>query len=193
MRDLFLKLHLYGGLLCSSYLLIFGLSSLNYNHHFGRPGEEKVSWERSLGVENMDDNHALSERVRDELGLIGWTIPWETRRDEEDNLHFGLARPGKHYTIHVYFEEQRVEVEEVRKGFWEVINQLHALMMLPSSTFVSTWGIYTEVCIWVVFFSAASGVYLWASLQRDRLSGLVVLLGAAVLSVLFMVYVWWRG
>ena len=27
MRDLILKLHMYGGLLCSSYLIIFGLSA----------------------------------------------------------------------------------------------------------------------------------------------------------------------
>ena len=38
MRDLILKLHMHGGLLCPSYLIIFGLSALNYNHHFGKPG-----------------------------------------------------------------------------------------------------------------------------------------------------------
>lgn len=48
MRGLILKIHMYGGLFCASYLLILGLSSLNYNHHFGPPTNEKVTWERSL-------------------------------------------------------------------------------------------------------------------------------------------------
>ena len=42
----------------------------------------------------MRDVPALSEKVRDELGLAGWPIPWETRRERMGNLHFGLSRPG---------------------------------------------------------------------------------------------------
>ena len=193
MRGLILKIHMYGGLFCASYLLIFGLSSLNYNHRFGQPSDEKITWERALPVRDMDDLHKLSEQVRDDLGLVGWTLPWETRRDKGGNLHFGLARPGKHYTIHVFFKEGKIEVEESRKGFWQVINRLHALMRLPSSVFVSSWGIYTEICVWMVLFSAASGVYLWATLKRERLTGLALLGGSALLSLLFMFYVWWRG
>jgi hypothetical protein len=30
-----LNLHLYGGLLCSSYLLLYGLTALHFNHDFG--------------------------------------------------------------------------------------------------------------------------------------------------------------
>ena len=47
------------------------------------------------------------------------------------------------------------------------ILQLHALTGIPNSPFVGTWGIYTEICVWVVLFSACSGVYLWATLKRD--------------------------
>lgn len=44
MRNLILQIHLYGGLICASYLILFGVSSLNYNHHpaFTEPGTEKV-------------------------------------------------------------------------------------------------------------------------------------------------------
>lgn len=193
MRDLILKIHLYGGLLCASYLLIFGISSLNYNHHFGAATDDPVQWQRTLHVADAEEKMTVAEKVRDELGLIGWTIPWETHRDEQGNLHFGLARPGKRYTIHVFFKEDRIAVDESRKGFWPVINQLHALTRIPNSPFVSTWGIYTEICVWVVLFSACSGVYLWATLKRDRRVGLVLLLGSLAFSLSFMLYIWWRG
>ncbi len=34
MRQWILRIHLYGGLLCAPYLIIFGFSSLHFNHHF---------------------------------------------------------------------------------------------------------------------------------------------------------------
>jgi hypothetical protein len=39
MRTFLLQIHLYAALLCPSYFVIFGLSSLNFNHHFGQPVE----------------------------------------------------------------------------------------------------------------------------------------------------------
>jgi len=193
MRSLLLKLHIYAGLLCSSYLLIFGISSLNFHHNFGKPRTEKVTWERSLKLGDFGNDMALSEAVREALGLIGWPLPWETRRDHLGNFHFGLSRPGKHYAIHVLFNENRVRVEETRKGFWAVANSLHARMGVPSSPFMSLWSVYTELCTWVVLFSAASGVYLWTRRQKERFIGWILLAGASGTSLVFMVYVWWRG
>ena len=193
MRSLLLKVHIYAGLSCSSYLLIFGISSLNYNHNFGKPSNQKVTWERSLKLSDTRNDAALSETVRDALGLMGWPLPWETHRDGDGNLRFGLSRPGKHYTIHVLFDKNQVRVEETRKGFWEVVNRLHAVMAVPSSPFMRFWGAYTELCTWVVLFSTASGVYLWTRRRSERLTGWILLAGGPGTSLLFMVYVWWRG
>lgn len=193
MRSFLLKVHIYAGLLCSSYLLLFGISSLNYNHNFGKPRNEKVAWERSLKLADMDNDTALSESVRDALGLVGWALPWETRRDKDGNLRFGLSRPGKHYTIKVIFAEQRVRVEETRRGFWPVVDSLHGKMGVPASRFMSLWGVYTELCTWVVLFSAASGLYLWTRRQKERFIGWILLGCGSGTSLLVMVYVWWRG
>ena len=193
MRSFLLKVHIYAGLLCSSYLLIFGISSLNFNHNFGKPGNEKVAWERSLKIVDMPDKEALSASVRDALGLIGWPVAWEIHRDDRGNLRFSLERPGKKYSIHVLLDENRVRVEETRLGFWDVVKSLHALMRIPSSPFMSLWGVYTELCTWVVLFSAASGVYFWTRRRGERLIGWILLGCASGSCFLFMVYVWWRG
>lgn len=188
-----MKLHIYAGLLCSSYLIIFGISSLNYNHNFGKPGNEKLAWKRSLKVVDMGNDLAVAETVRDALGLVGWPLPWEIRRDDQGNLHFGLSRPGKHYAIHVLFHENQVEVQETRRGFWAVINSLHGNMGVPASQFMNLWGAYTELCTWVVLFSAASGVYLWTRRRKERFVGWLLLVGATFPSLLIMFYVWWWG
>ena len=194
LRSLFLKIHIYAGLLCSSYLLIFGLSSLNYNHHFGKPSDsDPISWERRTELANVDgDDRAFTNRITESLGLIGWTIPWETYRDEGDNLHFGLNRPGKKYTVHVFFDEGLIRVEERRTGFWPIVNSLHALTRLPYSPFMSLWGVYTEICIWGVLFSAGTGVYCWTRRRRERLVGWIMLGAGSGTSLLFMLYIWWR-
>ena len=191
MRNLILQIHLYGGLLCASYLVIFGLSSLNYNHHpaFTEPGTEKVTYERTVSVQDIPDNRALSSAIRDSLGLMGYPLPWETRRDTSGVLHFSLVRPGKKYIIHFFPPEHRVRVEETRRGYWEVIRQLHGLMSLPGAPFMSLWGIYKELCVWVVLFSSASGVYLWTARRSERRIGWGLLGAAAGGALLLMLYV----
>ena len=193
MRSFLLNIHIYTGLLCSSYLLIFGISSLNFNHHFGKPRDERVVWERALVVINQQDNEALGATVRDQLGLFGWPLPHDMKRDDKGNFHFGMGRPGKQYSIHVFFYQNRVKVEETRKGFWSIVDSLHALMRVPSSPFMFYWGVYTELCTWAVLSSAASGVYLWARRRKERFIGWVILGAASGTSLLFMLYVWWRG
>jgi hypothetical protein len=177
MRKWLLNLHLYGGLLCAPYLIIFGFSSLHFNHHFGfveaKPNAR--SWEAPLNVEPLPDNEATATSVRDSLSLMGWTIPWKMKRDAAGDLQFDLERPGKSYTIRTLAGEHKVRVEERRKGFWQVFNSLHALGKLPNSRFVLFWGWYTEVCTWFVVFAAASGLYLWIDSRRERRVGLIAL------------------
>jgi hypothetical protein len=67
MRKWMLRLHLYLGLVCSGYLIVFGVSSLNFNHpfEFTKPGTEKVTWERTIPLPVVSsDNTAESEAVR---------------------------------------------------------------------------------------------------------------------------------
>lgn len=93
----------------------------------------------------------------------------------------------------MFFQEGRIKVDEARTGFWPVVNSLHALMRLPSAPFISVWGVYNEICTWVVLFSAGSGVYLWTRRQKERLIGWLMLAVGSGASLLFMLYVGWRG
>jgi hypothetical protein len=198
MRNWLLRLHLYLGLLCSGYLIVFGISSLNFNHPFAftRPGQEKAAWERSLLLPALrtNDNNAESEAVRDALGLAGWTIPWETYRDNgTGDLHFGVARPGKHYTIHVRRSAGSVHVEERREGYWTVVREMHGNKGVPGSHLMTIWGAYTELCTFVVLFAAASGICLFATRRKDRRAAWLVLGTATVVSLGFMFFIRYAG
>jgi hypothetical protein len=191
MRHWVLRIHLYLGLLCSSYLILFGVSSLNFNHPFAftNPGTGTVSWERSIELPPAaGDTSEEAKSVQAALGLSGWTLPWETRREANGDLRFGLSRPGKHYTIRVLRQARSVQVEEQRKGYWTVVRELHGLMQVPGSRLAAAWGWYTDLCTWVVVFAAVSGVYLFTARRRERRVGWAVLGLATGCSALFMLY-----
>ena len=131
----------------------------------------------------------MAESVRDSLGLMGWTLPWKTKRDGSGDLEFDLERPGKSYTIHTELKKQRARVEETKKGFWQVVNSLHALGAVPNSKFVLWWGAYTELCTAFVLFAAVSGIYLWLNSKRERRIGVWALVTAMLVSLGLIVLV----
>lgn len=147
MRKCILNLHLYGGLLCSAYLIIFGWSSLCFNHRSLVVGSERepVTWEQPLTLTAPADNAKAADAVRDALGLMGWPLPWKMNRDAEGNLHFDMERPGKSDTVHALFKEGKARIEARPKKILSVVNSLHAIMDLPNSHFVRFWGYYTEI------------------------------------------------
>lgn len=193
MRKWMLNLHLYGGLLCAPYLIIFGFSSLEFNHHFSfiepktKPAPQ--NWSAPLSIGFDADNDAMAQSVRDSLGLMGWTIPWNMKRDAAGDLKFELERPGKSYTIHTDLKNHTAHVEEQPKTFWQIVDSLHALGRVPNSNFVLWWGGYTEVCTAFVLFAAVSGIYLWLNSKRERWIGMLSLIGATLLSFGLMVFV----
>ncbi|MCE5273310.1 PepSY-associated TM helix domain-containing protein [bacterium] len=195
MRKWLYRIHMYGGLLCFPYLIVFGFSSLNFNHRFAFANHEPTlaSWEAAVRVAGLGEDMPQAEALRDSLGLMGWPLPWETERDSGGVFQFGLSRPGKHYTVHYYPARGFARVEEQRFGFWRVFGNLHAMERIPGSRFSALWPWYTEFCTFFVLFAGVSGIALWTQGRRERLSGLVVLAAVSVLSLLFMLLVWLRG
>ena len=156
MQRIVLNLHIYGGLLCFSYLIVLGVSSLNFNHPyaFTRAKSEPVQWDAAVGLPDLprtttnmtgeqriaakaEANHA----VRRALGLFGHQRPWkESWWDERDPNHYhaSLTRPGAEYEVDVHLAQRIVKVSETRTSTWRVIEGLHGLHgEMPGSAFVS--------------------------------------------------------
>jgi len=195
MRKVLGKLHMYLGLFCASYLIVFGLTSLNFNHHFAffEPNNDKVTWEKSITVADNADDLKLAESIRDALGLMGWAPPWRYRHDEQNSFSFDIYRPAKTYAVKVNPERTRVQVEETRLGFMAAYKSLHAVERIPNSILVKVWPVYTEVCMFFVLFAVASGIYFWARSRESKLLGWILLLGGSGGSILFMLFIWLRG
>ena len=195
MRKLFLKLHLYSGLICFWYLMILGTSSLNFNHHFSFMLEDEgmETWSRHIRLDStLKDDRVLSQTISDSLSLIGWPLPWETWHDTTGVFHFVLQHPGKRYAVDYHFIDQIARVQEHPRGFWGIFNALHGMGSVPNSMFMYSWKWYSRITVALVVFSVFSGIYVWYRNKRDKPAGIWVLLTSLVISLvwMFQLYFW---
>jgi len=195
-RKLFLKVHLYSGLICFWYLIALGTSSLNFNHHFSfmesKPVQEE--WARTINLtDNFRDDLVLSETLRDSLSLIGWPLPWETWHDSTGLFHFTLQHPGKKYIVDYTFTDKVARVQELPRGIWHIFNAMHGIGRVPNSHFMSIWQWYTRITVVLIVFSVFLGIYLWYTGNRDKKTGLYVLMVSALISLGWMLQLYFYG
>ena len=191
-----MNLHLYGGLVTCWYLLILGYTSLGFNHpalQF-KSSEPKVHSERPLAIPTATDDLKLAEEVRDQLGLIGWPLPWNMKHDVKNDLGFEMGRPGRKYWIQLDRSAGKAKIESENQSVFEILRFLHGSTEgVPISRYMTAWGLYTEVTTWFVLFAVGSGVILWAQRERNRRLALGILIGCAVISLAFMGYLYFVG
>ena len=211
-QKLILNLHIYSGLLCFSYLIIFGISSLNFNHRlaFTHATGEPTTWEQTVslpdlprvttdmtGPQRVAAKAKANHAVREALALFGHQRPWAQSwwdADDPNHYHASLVRPGVEYDVDVHLDRQVARVKETRANPWAVMRGLHGFHGdMPDSRLVSTWSWYTEFCTFVVLLSGASGVYLWTRRKNERRIGYVLIGAATSLSLGLMAYLTLHG
>ncbi len=128
-RDFLNKWHVYGGLFTVGFLLAFSYSAFYHQHHPKSPRESnrRSTWEQRIAMPEIEDGNAYKLAVRDSMGLFGHAPWWEDYHDSLGIHHFMIVRPGKQYWITVPVEGDLCSVEEIRKGFLDVLIQIHPL------------------------------------------------------------------
>ena len=208
LRKIILNIHIYGGLLCFSYLILLGISTLNFNHPFAfttagttttwtqplklpdlaRPeGKNAQDWSRLRTQNNQKVLHALgSFAFPNTAGDGNWK--------DSDTWHTHFVRVGKEYDIDVHVDQGTATITQTRRNLWTLIRELHGEHeTFPESFFASTWAWYTDLCACVVVAAGISGVYLWTHRRRERRIGLILLAAATAVSLALMLVIALHG
>lgn len=177
------SIHLYGGLLCSSYLVVYGISSLLFSHPFARLKREGPVSERidTLAAPiTRDDPGGTARSIASELALVGRidNAKWQP----DSMLSFSVLRPGYRYSVRAQ-ESGVVTLSEQRLGVTAVLKGLHDARQYPGSLPLTLWWNFTHITILVMLFSTVSGILLWIGSGRFALSGRQLLIGGSVLCV----------
>ena len=195
MQLLLQKIHIYGGLACFWYLVILGVSSLEFNHHFNfmQQHGDSIVWERqSLIQDTSQADLKLAEALRDSLALIGWPLPWDMWRDSSA-LHFAMEQPAKRYFITYTFASNAAKIVETNKGFWPVFNSLHGSGYVPNGSFTTLWQWYTRGTTIVGILSIITGLYIWIKSKEDKKSNRLILSISMALSIIWMIKLYFLG
>lgn len=195
-RRLIAKIHLYGGLACFWYLVIFAISSLHYHHHFPfmKDLEAKVIIrENILEITDTGNDSALALKIQESLGIAGWYVPWRTHRDS-GMFYTEIQNPKARYEAAYNPASGEITVTVYNKGFWSAFNSLHGFAgEMPYAPLLVVWKIYTWLCFAVVVFSIISGIWLWAGRGKEKAVGWIIMAAIMVVSFLLMVIIYYRG
>lgn len=181
LRRWLLNIHLYGGLLSSSYLVLYGVSSLLFNHpmDFFQRSRGSSEWSAAVSppVATLPPAEA-ARRAADELGLVGRIIPPDLAWGDGGALEFGMVRPGMEYAVSLAPDGSATVVAD-RTGLQSITTGLHDARRYPESLALTVWWHYTHVAVFVLIFSALSGIVLWIASRRYRRIGWPVLVGGS--------------
>jgi hypothetical protein len=209
LRKIILNVHMYGGLLCFSYLVLLGISVLNFNHPFAftkSPASVKT-WSQPLALRALQKTdgktaaEALAIRRQNNAAILqalgsfaapspnpdgGWT--------DAATYHAHFVRPGKEYDIDVHPDQGSATITQTRANVWALTRDLHgSSAAYPDSILAGTWAWYTDLSTFFVVAAGISGVYLWTGRRRERRVGLLLLGAAGAASLALMLLITFRG
>lgn len=192
------KIHLYGGLLCFWFLIIFGLSALHFHHHFNFMDPEnskEIIRETMVKIEPEKDNSILARNLQNNLGIPGWFIPLQTSRDSLGIFHTTIQNPKARYMLDFDPSTSMVKIKTSSNGFWRIINSLHGNSgkKMPKAPLLVFWKIFLYLCSAIALFSVISGLWLWAGKPGNKRTGWLTVSGILVLSFLLMFIVYIYG
>ncbi len=174
-KSLLIKIHLYCGLFTLFYLIAFGFSSIILNHDIKlEKSDVTSSWNSTVTIDANLDDEDLAESVRYQLDLMGWTPPWEFRKDSI-TFFFKITHPGRKYHVNLDLTTGDVQVGEAPKGFLAVLHGLHFFNgNFPNAPFfLRTWAVYQWLTLFIMFISIVVGLWLWIKYNYHRWEGLV--------------------
>jgi hypothetical protein len=184
MRRWIRDLHLYLGLLCIPYVVVFSVSSILLTH--GVQLASTTEWQREIAPPVALDDRARAAAALAALGLSGHLKVSRENQDATAPLRFRASRPGRSYQI----ELQPAGLARVRETSWGllgIIRVLHGPPGRKDSLWALSWTLYTELTTAMLLFAVASGVWMALPLRGPRAIGiwaggfgLVVVLAIAI-------------
>lgn len=158
------KLHIYSGLSASLFLIIAGISALDFQHHFlsHSPKGGKTCIQQ-LNVEFLASNDTLIKQINDSIGIYGHIPYWEIRDDSINQVFsYSVFRPGKRYDISVQKKLHKLKITESRMGIGNLLAGLHeGATGAPESMIFAVWGSYARTATVMAIISILTSVYLW--------------------------------
>jgi hypothetical protein len=169
MYPLIRNIHLFSGLFCGAFLLMYAVSAVQMAHNQWFNLRPTVKEERfaitASGARPIARELMNRYELRGEIAAV---------RETPGGVAFRIQRPGTVYEVEALPGEARVRTSTA--NFIGMLNRIHHVAGVRHEYWlINVWGWLVAVVSIGLFVLGASGIYLWFHIKRERSIGLALL------------------
>lgn len=188
------RLHLYFGLVCLPWFIMYGVTSIAFNHPgwFGQSNIEWTvvkTWPAAFDVDlDQPFPRELGQQLLDAADMkpSGWGV---YRWGQDPVVYVGIPSFWQHQRLAYAAGSNELKYETRAKTFQEALTSLHARGGFGHDSLLNdAWAVVVDIVCLAFVLWVVSGLYLWWRFSRLRLLGGLTLL-AGFLS--FAGFMWW--
>jgi len=169
MFKLIRNVHLFLGLLCFSFLLMYSVSAVQMSHVDWFTMEPTVT-EQSVAVDVADvqNPRAFAQQLM-QAGMWG-----ELQNISQDDAGFRLriVRAGTTHDVDYKTGSPTAQVKTSAAGIMGMLNRLHHTAgFYREQSITDWWAVFVSLTSLALLLLGATGVYMWFQLYKERLLG----------------------
>ncbi len=181
--------HLLLGLFLFVFVMMFGISSLDFSHH-GWFGSEPTDSESTVVVDpgQASTPRELARHLMEEQGYRGGL---HDIREAEGRIHFNISRIGTVHDVDYTRGARKAQVRTRVFPFMSMMTWMHGTFgMQHEYAPHNVWGALMFLTSVGLLVLGGTGLYLWFKLRAERRIGLILLLGNLVFGATLIVLLW---
>lgn len=190
------RLHLYAGLVCAVYLLMIGVSTLNFQHQFlPEQATDTLSYSQNIEFDSTLKIDTLANFIRLELGIKGYLPPWEYKENKQGLVRFKIERPARTYQVKLKRNATLVNIDEIHYSAGKILRALHfgGVSSQLGDPLLNIWAWYGQVSGLCAFFAIIIGIWIWFKYAvRNRRQWFIIVFSGLV-SFIYILYIWLIG
>ena len=171
---LFRDTHLFFGLFCCLFLLMYGVSAVQMAHNKWFNLRPDVATVDVTLPAQQADARAVARELMEGSGLSG---DLSGIHAAPENLSFNIVRPGTVDQVTYSLATGVTTIRENRAGFMGMMNRLHhAAGFAGTYWWDSPWGVFIAIVSAGLFVIGITGIYLWFRIHTERVMGAILLI-----------------
>lgn len=189
-------IHIYGGLFCAVYLLIVGVSALNFQHKFlPEKPTDTLSYTRNIQFDDTLKIDTLASYIRSQLGIKGYLPQWEFRDNKNGRVRFKIQRPARTFEVRLQRNNDLVEISEIHYSTGKILRDLHfgSTKNKLGYPMLDIWSYYAQIAAVLAFLTVATSIWFWFKKSVKNRGQWVTIVLSSVFSLALMAYVWLIG
>ena len=160
--------HLFLGLFCCFFLLMYGWSSVQMSHNKWFDMKPRVT-EREIPVRGGNPREAAAELMGQ--GMRGELMAVAMKGEAAS---FRIVRPGTVYEV--VWANGTAKVRTNESNFMGMLNRIHHVGgVWHEFTLTNIWGFFVGLVSVSLLVLGATGIYMWFKLHQERVIGTVLL------------------